>query len=435
MTGHDAVIVGAGPAGAALAACLARSGFSVLLLERDTLKDGAPQRRVLRGEWIAPWGVKELQALGLYDAVAADAQLITRHIRYDRMDVSTPLEESVLDLSSLVPGVAGPLGIEYPRLRRVLVGQAVQAGVDLQDGAHLIDIVTGRVPFVTYEANGVDVRATARVIIGADGRAGMTRKKFGASLHAPPLHHYICGLLIGPVGRMSGEVELNVVAEKIALMTNGVGEGRFRTYLYFDPETFRSIGSWRLEDMYRTAMQIDGAPGLAEITAGRAIGAGLGMPNTPTWIDRPYAHGGVLIGDAAGSDDPTTGQGLSIAFRDVRLVAEILKESADWGHPDLFRPYARDKAETLRRLRFTSAVFSIRDAEFTEAASRRRRDVRRRLAKDPARGLGLLSQYLGPERLPESAFSVEAWRAIFDGEVEPPDFITDGPNHAESLCV
>jgi menaquinone-9 beta-reductase len=60
----DAVIVGAGIAGSALAISLARSGYSVALLEKST----AHVDRV-RGEFIVPWGVAEAKALGILDVL------------------------------------------------------------------------------------------------------------------------------------------------------------------------------------------------------------------------------------------------------------------------------------------------------------------------------------------------------------------------------
>ena len=59
---YDVVIVGGGIAGGALAAVLARGGVAVAVLERDPV----PIDRV-RGEFMALWGVAELQRLGLFE--------------------------------------------------------------------------------------------------------------------------------------------------------------------------------------------------------------------------------------------------------------------------------------------------------------------------------------------------------------------------------
>ncbi len=430
----DAAIVGAGPAGAALAIALARAGFGVLLLERSRRCDALDNRKTLRGEWIAPWGVGHLRALGLYDLLAPHGQVIARHVRYDQERLGEAPQEDLLDLSGLVAGVPGPLGIDYGRLRQALVDEAVRLGVRLIDGTHLDDVRTGALRF---SQNGREHVVRARAIIGADGRSSTLRKRLGIPLRTAPLHHYICGLLMADVEGWPADVELNVVGETTALMVNGVGGKRFRTYLYFDPERFKEIGQQLLADVYRAALRMEGVPGIEAIAAGRPVGACLGMPNAPTWTDRPYRDGIVLIGDAAGSDDPITGQGLSAAFEDVKSIAGILADAKDWTRPDLFAAHATSKAEILRRLRFTSIAFSIRDAEFDSAARRRRQEVRERLAREPACGLGLLSQYIGPTRLPPSAFTGAAWDRIFAGAVPPPDFVLSEPSiaHAESLCV
>jgi 2-polyprenyl-6-methoxyphenol hydroxylase-like FAD-dependent oxidoreductase len=49
-----------------------------------------------------------------------------------------------------------------------------------------------------------------------------------------------------------------------------------------------------------------------------------------SWTDQPYAPGVVLIGDAAGWNDPIIGQGLSIALRDVRIVTDVIRDGWDW---------------------------------------------------------------------------------------------------------
>jgi 2-polyprenyl-6-methoxyphenol hydroxylase-like FAD-dependent oxidoreductase len=76
----------------------------------------------------------------------------------------------------------------------------------------------------------------------------------------------------------------------------------------------------------------------------------MGYPNADTWVDEPTAPGVVLIGDAAGHNDPTIGQGLSITFRDVRLVSETLSRSSVWDE-EAFADYTTERRERMRRLR------------------------------------------------------------------------------------
>jgi flavin-dependent dehydrogenase len=75
---YDVVIVGGGIAGSGLATMLARAGKSVLVLEKTVA-----YRDLVRGEWIAPWGVVEAKRTGLYDALAAaNNHHLTLHIEY-----------------------------------------------------------------------------------------------------------------------------------------------------------------------------------------------------------------------------------------------------------------------------------------------------------------------------------------------------------------
>ena len=62
----------------------------------------------------------------------------------------------------------------------------------------------------------------------------------------------------------------------------------------------------------------------------RAVGPLASFDLTETWVDQPYSKGVALIGDAAGSSDPTYGQGLSLTARDARVLGENLLASEDW---------------------------------------------------------------------------------------------------------
>ncbi len=133
-----------------------------------------------------------------------------------------------------------------------------------------------------------------------------------------------------------------------------------------------------------------------------------GYPNADSWVDEPVAPGVVLVGDAAGHNDPTTGQGLSITMRDLRLVSEILIGGGGWAGGS-FAPYVEERRERMRRLRFVARLVSTLYAEFTEEARRRRRRSWQRRLADPAVALPMLAMLKGPHNLPAYAFQQEAW--------------------------
>ena len=118
----------------------------------------------------------------------------------------------------------------------------------------------------------------------------------------------------------------------------------------------------------------------------------------------------MLIGDAAGHNDPIIGQGLSITYRDVRIVSEIMLAVDDWS-PAAFAPYAEERAERMRRLRFVAALASMVDSEFGPEAEERRRRAHANRAKDPT--LAAFSVMVGPENMPPFAFEPEIIEKTF----------------------
>ena len=103
----------------------------------------------------------------------------------------------------------------------------------------------------------------------------------------------------------------------------------------------------------------------------------------------------MLIGDAAGWNDPIIGLGLSITYRDVRLVSDLLASADDWSDA-LFTPYADERRERMRRLRFVAGITASLDAEFGDHARRRRRAYFERSASDPTLGAHAFAIMGGP---------------------------------------
>jgi len=149
------------------------------------------------------------------------------------------------------------------------------------------------------------------------------------------------------------------------------------------------------------------------LSRARPIGPCHGYPNADTWIDTPVTRGVVLIGDAAGHNDPSIGQGLSICLRDARLVAEVLLGNDDWSTA-AFAPYVEERRERMRRLRFTGQQFALLRVEFTEAAKARRRRALERIAANPDNRLPLLPLLLGASNVPPAAFEKAAWDRLMN---------------------
>src|SRR5215469_2965007 len=101
MDSYDLVIVGGGIGGSALATVMAGAGKRVLVLERSEVFEDR-----VRGEWISPWGVAEVQRLGLYDTLrAAGGHHLTRHVTYDESLDPALAEAATLPLGVFREGI------------------------------------------------------------------------------------------------------------------------------------------------------------------------------------------------------------------------------------------------------------------------------------------------------------------------------------------
>ena len=152
-------------------------------------------------------------------------------------------------------------------------------------------------------------------------------------------------------------------------------------------------------------------PNSEAIAGARIAGPCHAVPNQSSWTDSPTAPGIVLLGDAAGYNDPITGQGLAVTLRDVRIVSELLLGAAEW-NAELFAPYAEERRERMRRLRMAAAMDSMVHAEFGPEATARKMRVITQAAGDPAIGMARVSAMVGPELLPAEAFSDDALEAV-----------------------
>ena len=100
----DVAIVGGGIAGAALATVLARDGYEVLLLERQT-----SYRDKVRGEVLCCWGVAEMLALDLEKPLLdAGGHYVTRAVPYDEVIDPAAAEANAVPLDRLLPGSGSP---------------------------------------------------------------------------------------------------------------------------------------------------------------------------------------------------------------------------------------------------------------------------------------------------------------------------------------
>jgi 2-polyprenyl-6-methoxyphenol hydroxylase-like FAD-dependent oxidoreductase len=387
---------------------MAGDGCQVLLLEKSTV-----YRDLVRGEWMAPWGVAESKRIGLYDdLIAAGAHHLLRSITYGDAADPAQAEAAMLAMTALLPGVPGPLCIGHPAHCELLFALAKKAGATALRGVSESSVALGAAPSVTYTHDGATYTARCRMIIGADGRGSLVRRAAGIELHRDPTHHLFSGMLIENAYGFPDDLQVFGAENDVHFVVFPQGNGRIRLYLGYPADQPTRLTGEGAQQAFLDAFRLETLPGSEHLASATPAGPCNSYPNEDAWTDTPYAEGMVLIGDAAGWNDPIIGQGLSITYRDVRIVSEIMRAGDEWS-PDAFAPYAEERRERMRRLRFSAQLWSIMFAEFGEEARARRKRAVERQAANPMLQLAQLAALIGPEAVPPAAFEQSVREQLF----------------------
>lgn len=404
----DVVIIGGGIAGNAVAATLARAGKSVLELERARVYGD----RVL-GEYFQPWGVAELRTLGLFDMLTnAGGVIITRVVPYDETEEPATSQAAAVAVDKILPGTPGGLSIAHPVTCEALAGAAVAAGVRLLRGVEGIELQFGGAPTVRYVLDGAERTARCRLVIGADGRNSVVRRRAGLPLHATEPRLLGAGLLVDGIRDWPPQqLSIGTEGDRVFFIQPQTA-GRGRLYLmYAADQRQRFTGTGAARD-FLAGFVLGCVPHCDGIANAKPAGPCAAYPMNDTWMDCPVGEGFALVGDAAGYSDPHFGQGLSVAARDARMVSDLLLVSNDWS-PSALKPYVEERAERMRRLRFSTAMLITLRGEFTPAARERRRRARQRMRANPELALWYRAGGVGPDAVPPSAFDDRVRERLF----------------------
>lgn len=398
----DVVIVGGGIAGGALGTVLARGGLDVVVLERQLT-----YRDKVRGEVLLPWGVTEAIRMQLDEVLlGAGGGYATRSIAYDETIDAEKAEAAPIPLSVLVPGSPGALNVGHPQACEALTTAAAAAGAHVRRGVDEVVVTAGADPVVSFTHAGEAHHVRCRLAVGADGRGSAVRDQIGIDLTASVPRTIGAGLLVEDVGEWPSDLNiLGTEDDKLFLAFPRPG-GIARLYQLYDAaDKKRFTGPTRAAD-FLSAFRLRCVTGSERLADGTPAGPCSSYPMNDTWCDTPYVEGVVLVGDAAGWNDPIIGQGLSISLRDARIVSEILLAGSDWS-PASFTPYGDERAERMRRLRFSAAITTDLRCTFTEAGKRRRAAYLAAAATDFSLLGPLLAGLMGPDAIGPEAFTDE----------------------------
>jgi flavin-dependent dehydrogenase len=353
----DLVIAGGGPAGAMLAICAGRAGFSVALFEA-----GRFPREKACGEGLMPAGVGVLERLGLASSVGG---LPLTGLRYHGFGVvaETAFPTPLRDVRAGGPAAHG-LGQRRLVLDDVLFGAArVTPNVRVFEGTPVEGVLMRAGRAVGVVAAGGPVHG--RLVIGADGFRSRVRGALG--LDAPPPPHPRWGV----------RVHFRLARERAApnFIQVFVGPGH---ELYLTPLPAGEVLVSAL--CARPARRADGDapvdPDGAPDRAQRALFALIAqhpalteylrdaiLVSTPRGrfplggrAQAGVAPGAVLLGDAAGFTDPITGGGMAQALLSAELLAGYLPRALADGDVEWLWRFDRQRRAMLRDYHLLTAL-------------------------------------------------------------------------------
>jgi menaquinone-9 beta-reductase len=312
----DVLVVGAGPAGSATAAALARAGASVLLV--DSARHPRPKACA---EYASPRIVEELASIGLAPtAWAATA------VPVGGMQLHVGGRAALIRYEDAA-GARTAWGVDRRTFDACVAAQATASGVTLRErvAAVRLDADGGRVRGAVLRdiETGREMTVRADWVVGADGvRSTMARL---AGVERPVLFPRRLGLVAHyeAHGPMDDHGEMHVGAGGyIGLAPLPNGELSVGMAL---PLRRRGGG---------TAARFEGAiralPAVASRLAGaRRVSSIRGAAPIGQRVSRAAGPGWLLVGDAAGFVDPFTGEGIYRALRSARAAAAAMITGGD----------------------------------------------------------------------------------------------------------
>lgn len=395
----DLAIVGGGLGGAALAKAMAEHGARVLVLERETTF-----RDRIRGEALAAWGTAEAKALGLYPLLA-DA--CGHMLRYWGIYVGgTRVIQR--DLFATTTQGDGWFTFFHPTMQEIALAAAAAAGAEVHRGARVRNVTAGAPPTVSYEEDGRTHDVAARLVVGADGRGSRVRGWAGFPVRQDAPRLLFSGILLDGVDAPPDEFHHALApGAGLTALVFPQRAGRARTYFGFHVDA----GIPRLQGGADVARfrELSYRVGIPEAFYARAepVGPLATFDGADTWVDHPHRDGVVLVGDAAATSDPTWGQGMSLALRDVRVLRDALVADDDW--PRAADAYAAEHGRYAAIVRTADGWYRDVFMEMGPEADARRARALPQIVAEPSRVIDVGMS--GPE-----APHDDATRARFFGE-------------------
>jgi len=363
---YDVVIVGGGLVGTALAAALAKSPLSILLLEQNTVAAVAANILDLRTTGLSRSSATIFQQIGLWEKIEP---LVTA---IEKLDISEQggygsarIDAREFEMS--------PVGYMAPNLDLIkILSEYVQGleNVSIQAPASLVALEKNAQGYLLQCSSGEDeLQVQASLVVGADG----ARSKLRSLLAIDSSHKdYAQTAIIS-----------NVRPEKLH---NNCAYERFTQHgplailpiqdqhcaLIWTHANEQAAAHMALDDdAFLAALQQAFGYRLGRL---EAVGERVSYPLSMTTASALYKPAAVLLGNAAQSVHPVAAQGFNLGLRDVQSLVGLLQQQ-DYkldGLDQLLKVYADSRvADREHVIKLTDGLTRMFAAQFPAARALR----------------------------------------------------------------
>jgi 2-polyprenyl-6-methoxyphenol hydroxylase-like FAD-dependent oxidoreductase len=281
-----------------------------------------------------------------------------------------------------------------------LLNAAGTAGAEVQRGVHVVDIKPGERPTVVVRnskaeggATGPLEEITARLVVAADGRHSLAQKWTGVAVAREPERMRISGAIFEgiPIQETTGFAAFNPEIGEAFYLTPQ-RDGHVRGWLMYPPHLDLQLhGEEVVSRFIAEAIRVGTPPAL--LAQAHAVTRVITYCGDYPRVIHPYKEGVVFIGDCAACDDPTFGEGMALALRDVRVLRDHLLATQDWD--TAAHAYAKEHDEYFETVRILGNWYWSLLLETGPEADARRAKALSLIAQDDTRMFDLFG--LGPE--------------------------------------
>jgi 2-octaprenyl-6-methoxyphenol hydroxylase len=346
----DIAVIGGGMVGASLALAAAAAGRSIVLIESLAPESGAHQSFDERTTALGNASRRILEALGVWDSVAAQCGVIRA------IHVSDAGRFAFAHLNAREQGIEA-FGFVLPN--RVLGAALWQ---QIRDNERIRVYMPAAAESISTDAEGVTVRLAdqvtqlrARLAVAADGAGSAVRRDAGITATEADYGQVAIVANVATDTPHDGTAfERFTPAGPLALVP--LRDGSYTLIWARSAQDAAATLGASAEEFLSQLQQHFGWRAGKFMTVGRRASYSLKL----TRADAAVAQRTVLIGNAAQSLHPVAGQGFNLALRDVAALAELVAAAGDPGADALLAAFAQGREEDRRGVtRFTDGLIRM----------------------------------------------------------------------------